>query len=90
MNKGDIVTIYQDPVSQKKAEGKAKLLQLLLEGEEDFEYWKVEFENGDKVCRWIRRPETDEERKEREAEEIEQRDESWRFEDSRGRSVFDR
>jgi hypothetical protein len=91
MNKGDIVTIYEDPLTEKKAEGKAKLIRpILSESDNDLEYWEVKFENGDIVLRWIRKPETEEERREREAEEREQYDESWRFEDSRGRSVFDR
>ena len=43
--KGDIVTIYQDPLTKAKPEGKAKLIKKLAgkDAEEGTEYWIVQF-----------------------------------------------
>lgn len=45
MQKNDIVTVYEDPITKKKPEGKAKLLRCLqAKGWQDkLQYWKVRF-----------------------------------------------
>lgn len=51
---GDIVNIYEDPVTCKTLEGKAELLELDIRDPEQ-EYWKVKFiYSGDVVYRWIK------------------------------------
>ena len=51
---GDRVRIYQDPYTKKDLEGEAVLLYYytkdLLDG---LEWWKVRFDNGDIVNRWV-------------------------------------
>jgi len=42
MVKGDIVMIYQDPVTRQKPEGEAVLFELISQ-DEDFERWGVVF-----------------------------------------------
>lgn len=58
MKVGDVVMIYEDPISEKKPEGKAKLLELLMDGE--LQYWRVLFLSEDKrnpynFNRWIKK-----------------------------------
>ena len=45
MKQGDIVTIYEDPFTRKKPEGKAKLLALLEAAKRprDLQRWSVKF-----------------------------------------------
>jgi uncharacterized protein with PIN domain len=45
MKQGDIVTIYEDPFTRKKPEGKAKLLVLIEAARRprDFQRWSVKF-----------------------------------------------
>jgi rubrerythrin len=51
---GDVVMIYEDPVTKAKPEGRAKLLKLIRTEEEDMQFWQVEFiEGGEKVERWV-------------------------------------
>lgn len=56
MKKGDVVMIYQDPITQKKPEGKAKLLKLEIRDKSgEMEYWKVLFKNEDETYfRWVK------------------------------------
>jgi hypothetical protein len=42
MKKGDTVTIYQDPLTKKNPEGKAKLIKFISESH-DMEFWEVKF-----------------------------------------------
>lgn len=56
---GDIVTIYEDPLTEQKPEGKAKLVQKVNEDELGLERWLVEFvEDGSQLYRWIKKEET--------------------------------
>ena len=58
MKRGDIVTTYFDPMTEKNPEGKAKLLKIILDmgpWEKDrAERWEVQLDNGDIVDRNIR------------------------------------
>ena len=46
MRKGQIITIYEDPLTERKPEGEARLLRKIAENDE-FEDWEVEFlDNG--------------------------------------------
>jgi len=45
MQKGDIVMIYEDPITEQKPEGKAKLLKLILGSTYELETWQVKFLN---------------------------------------------
>lgn len=58
MKIGDIVEIFEDPVTCKKSEGKARLLRL---HKDDFElqYWRVQFlaDKGSQYNRWIKKKE---------------------------------
>lgn len=61
MKVGDVVNIYEDPMARKKLEGKAKLLDPLINNKDDaMAYWHVEFKNGDRVARWIRKEDEEE------------------------------
>jgi len=54
---GDIVTIYEDPLTCTKVEGKARLLEFLQE-DEDRQYWRVEFvKDREQANRWIKKRE---------------------------------
>ena len=53
MEVGDIVTIYEDPLSCQKPEGEAKLVELLIDDKE-MQYWKVE-SLGEYYRRWIKK-----------------------------------
>lgn len=53
MEKGQIIMIYQDPITQQKPEGEAKLLKLEKD-DPDQQYWKVRFlSDGFVTFRWI-------------------------------------
>jgi hypothetical protein len=54
MKTGDIVTIYEDPVTCQKIEGDAELLELLMD-DTTMQYWHVRFKNGDHGPRWIKK-----------------------------------
>lgn len=44
MKKGDVVTIYEDPITQKKPEGRARLISRDIKAVGDgLEYWSVQF-----------------------------------------------
>ena len=52
---GDVVRIYEDPLTEKTLEGEAKLIELLSE-DTDREYWLVEFTRGhERHPRWIKK-----------------------------------
>ena len=52
---GDIVKIYEDPLTEKKLEGEAKLIQQLSE-DVDREFWLVEMTRGhERHPRWIKK-----------------------------------
>jgi rubrerythrin len=52
---GETVKIYEDPWTQKKLEGEAKLIERLQE-ESDREYWLVEFtDSHERHPRWIKK-----------------------------------
>jgi len=47
-SKGDVVTIYEDPLTQKKPEGKAKLLSFIGKAiNQPLEGWWVQFVDDD-------------------------------------------
>lgn len=52
LTKGEIVTIYEDPITQQKFEGKAKLLKKIPSNRdcEEMENWKVKFISDDFVA----------------------------------------
>lgn len=51
--KGEILMIYEDPLTQTKEEGWAKLLRKIMEHDRS-EYWRVEFLDDDSVAyRWV-------------------------------------
>jgi len=57
MEKGQIITVYEDPITQTKIEGDAKLLGKIAENT-DLEDWKVEFlDDGYRTERVIRKKE---------------------------------
>ena len=43
MKKGDIVKIYEDPITETRLEGKAKLILFIQNLHVNVEYWKVKF-----------------------------------------------
>lgn len=45
MKKGDIVTIYQDPLTEKNVEGQAQLGRFINE-DRALEFWEVKFLDG--------------------------------------------
>lgn len=57
--KGDIVTIYEKPLTHEKEEGKAKLHKLIMleavDENGDSGFWEVEFlkEPGETFQRWV-------------------------------------
>lgn len=56
MKKGDIVTIYQDPISCTTIEGKAKLIRQLSYELNGCEHWIVNFisdKKGFDFARWV-------------------------------------
>ena len=53
---GQIVTIYEDPLTELKPEGKAVLLEKTEMETEDAEYWIVSFEGkSDVFYRWVKK-----------------------------------
>ena len=54
---GDVVTIYEDPISKAQVEGKAELLERLIAADNvhgpGSGYWRVKFANGDIVERFV-------------------------------------
>ena len=46
MKKGNVVTIYEDPITEKVEEGDAELVKRLKYLSDDCEYWKVRFLDG--------------------------------------------
>jgi len=53
MNKGHLVMIYEDPITKKKPEGKARLIEKLGKTR-GREYWRVRFLSDYFVAdRWI-------------------------------------
>jgi hypothetical protein len=58
MKRGDIVEIFEDPITCEKSEGMAKLVRLDIR-EEDQEYWQVRFLDDSPKSpthgRWIKR-----------------------------------
>lgn len=56
MKKGDIVRIYEDPVTCQKIEGAAKLLKLENDNIPEQQFWKVRFQHDYFITsRWIKR-----------------------------------
>ena len=55
MKKGEIVTIYEDPLTEKKMEGKARLVEEIV-SDPPLESWYVRFigEESDEYVRWIK------------------------------------
>jgi len=52
---GDIIQIYENPLSETNPEGRARLLELLID-DQSMQYWRVEFvEDGEQANRWIRK-----------------------------------
>lgn len=54
MKKGDTVTIFDDPYTERQIEGKAKLIRRIPFKDSQIERWLVRFENGDTAERFIR------------------------------------
>ena len=55
MKRGDVVTIYEDPITRKKVEGKARLVRLLSALPDDnLERWEVHF-TGDSQGHYVER-----------------------------------
>lgn len=55
MKVGDVVEIYEDPLTEKKPEGRAKLQRFILD-HGDKELWEVISErSGDNCNRWIKK-----------------------------------
>ena len=53
MKKGDIVEIYEQPLTETKLEGKAKLISLRGEnrgGNVGLEFWRVKFLSDGLIC----------------------------------------
>jgi hypothetical protein len=50
MKRGDVVTIYQDPITKQKPEGKAKLVKQISTAEGGLERWTVQFVSDGFVC----------------------------------------
>ena len=62
MKKGDIVMIYEDPITKQKPEGKARLLELLFDVAFEQEFWRVIFLKDHFVAdRWINKDQKPEE-----------------------------
>lgn len=50
MKKGDIVEIYEQPLSETGNEGKAKLIRSVKLWQEGMEIWRVEFLSDGFIC----------------------------------------
>jgi hypothetical protein len=56
LSKGQVVTIYEDPITQQRPEGKATLIKFHF-AQWDQEYWTVRFqEDGALTSRWVKIP----------------------------------
>ena len=56
MKKGDIVMIFQDPVTCQEPEGEAKLLKLEIDHIPEQQFWQVKFlSDGFVTLRWVMR-----------------------------------
>jgi len=54
LSKGQVVTIYEDPITEKRPEGKATLIKFHF-AQWDQEYWTVRFqEDGVLRSRWVK------------------------------------
>jgi len=54
MKVGDVVTIYEDPLTCTKPEGKARLLER-LNVDDELQHWRVEFlKDHSEALRWIK------------------------------------
>jgi len=51
--KGQVVKVYEDPITKQAPEGKARLIRLVGRASDGYEDWRVEFENepGEKYVR---------------------------------------
>ena len=55
MKSGDIITVYQDPITQLKVDGKAQLLHRLPYSDKGFETWELIFlDDGMQAIRIIK------------------------------------
>ena len=52
---GDIVTVYEDPITEKIIEGKAKLINPIGSSIGDHQYWKVIFIGDDPIAECARK-----------------------------------
>jgi len=50
MKKGDIVEIYEQPLTETKGEGEAKLIYFISKLATNVELWKVKFIIDGQVC----------------------------------------
>ena len=50
-------TIYEDPFTCTKPEGRAKLVELVVDYGNGYKHWLVRFANGDECYRTVRDPE---------------------------------
>lgn len=56
LEKGKVIRIYSDPITEFQFEGEAKLLKKLEHSSRVLEYWEVEFlDNGERVPRFIKK-----------------------------------
>jgi len=60
---GDVVRIYEDPLTEKRLEGEAKLIEKVSQDiDTEREYWLVEFTRGhERHARWIKKEQKDQE-----------------------------
>jgi hypothetical protein len=55
MKRGEVITIYKDPITRKKVEGEAKLVRRLnIMSDENLELWEVHF-TGDSPGHYVER-----------------------------------
>lgn len=55
MKRGDIVKIYQDPITERELDGEARLITPVPYSGKDFEQWLVEFlDDGMRTVRLIK------------------------------------
>jgi hypothetical protein len=50
LKKGDIVEVYEDPITREKLEGKARLHEFHFTTNDGLEYWEIEFLNEPGQC----------------------------------------
>ena len=53
MTPGDKVMIYEDPIIQKRPEGRGRLIKRVIQ-ESNKELWRVRFMDGMECWRWIK------------------------------------